>query len=81
MSKEHTMAKKRWSDLSPRTRKLILVGSAIDTGLKAAALIDLKKRSDDEINGSRRKWGLALTFVNTAGVLPVVYFVRGRRTA
>ena len=74
------MAKKRWKDLSPRTRKIILVGSAVDGALKAAALADLRGREDGEVNGSRRRWALALTFVNSAGVLPVVYFLRGRRT-
>ena len=74
------MAKKRWRDLSPRTRKIILVTGAVDGALKAVALADLKRRDDSEINGSKRKWAMALTFVNTAGVLPVVYLVRGRRT-
>ncbi|MBM7516821.1 hypothetical protein [Nocardioides nitrophenolicus] len=75
------MAKKRWQDLSPRTRTIILVGSALDGALKTAALTDLRRRDDSEVNGSKRKWALALTFVNSAGVLPAVYFVRGRRSA
>ena len=74
------MAKKRWKDLSPRTRRIILVGSAVDGALKAAALADLRGREAAEVNGSKRRWTLALTFVNSAGVLPVVYFLRGRRT-
>ncbi|GAA3529323.1 DUF5652 family protein [Nocardioides daeguensis] len=73
------MAKKRWKDLSPRTRRIILVGSAVDGALKAAALADLRGRDESEVNGSRRTWALALTFVNSAGVLPVVYLLRGRR--
>lgn len=73
------MAKKRWQDLSPRTRRIILVGSAVDGALKAAALADLKGRDQSEVNGSKRRWALALTFVNSAGVLPVAYFLRGRR--
>ncbi|WGY01486.1 DUF5652 family protein [Nocardioides sp. QY071] len=75
------MAKKRWTDLSPRTRKAILVGSAVDGALKAAALADLRGRDESEVNGSKRRWALALTLVNSAGVLPVVYFFRGRRSA
>jgi hypothetical protein len=73
------VATKRWKDLSPRTRKLILIGSAVDGALKAAALADLKGRDEGEVNGSKRRWALALTFVNSAGMLPVVYFLRGRR--
>jgi len=75
------MAIKKWSSLSPRARKAIICAAAVDTGLKAAALIDLRKRSADEVRGSRLAWKLGLTFVNSAGVLPVVYFLRGRRTA
>lgn len=71
---------KRWSDLDPRTRKAILVVGALDGALKTVALIDLKRRSAEEVNGSRRIWAAALTFVNSAGLLPVAYFVRGRRT-
>ncbi len=70
---------KRWNDLDPRTRKAILVVGAVDGALKAAALIDLKRRPADEVRGSRKAWAAALTFVNSAGVLPVVYFLRGRR--
>ncbi|WP_377320529.1 DUF5652 family protein [Pimelobacter simplex] len=73
------MAKKRWRDLSPRTRRIILVASAVDGALKAVALADLKRRDADEVNGSKRTWATALTLLNSAGVLPVVYFVRGRR--
>lgn len=72
------MPKKRWSDLGPRTRKAIVAGTVVDTALKAAALADLHGRRDAEIHGSRRKWQVALTFVNSAGVLPIVYFLRGR---
>ena len=71
---------KRWSDLDPRARKAILVVGAVDGALKTVALIDLKRRSAEEVNGSRKAWAAALTFVNSAGVLPVVYFLRGRRT-
>lgn len=75
------MATKRWKDLSPRTRKIILVGSAVDGALRAAALADLKGRDESEVNGSKRRWALALTFVSSAGVLPAAYFLRGRRTS
>lgn len=70
---------KRWSDLDPRARKAIFVVGAIDGALKTVALIDLKRRTAEEVRGSRKAWAAALTFVNSAGVLPVAYFLRGRR--
>ncbi|KRC52892.1 MULTISPECIES: hypothetical protein [unclassified Nocardioides] len=73
------MAKKRWSALDPRARKAILVAGAVDGVLRAAALIDLQRRPDDEVRGSKRRWGAALALVNSAGVLPAAYFLRGRR--
>lgn len=72
------MAKMSWSDLSPRAKKAIIAGSVVDTALKAAALADLKRRTPAEVNGSRRTWALTLTFVNSAGLLPLIYFLRGR---
>lgn len=69
----------RWSELSPRTRRAIMVLGSFDAALKAAALVDLRGRSNAEINGSKKAWGVALALVNSAGVLPIVYFLRGRR--
>lgn len=74
------MPKKRWSDLDERTRRLIEVGAAFEGVLKIVALVDLKRRPAREINGSKRKWATAITLVNSLGVLPVVYFLYGRRT-
>jgi hypothetical protein len=70
---------KRWSDLSPRTRKLITTVGVFEGILKIAALIDIKRRPATEIRGRKRVWALAVTFVNSAGLLPIVYFVRGRK--
>lgn len=74
------MAKRRWSDLSPRTRRIIIVTGAVDGALKAVALADLKRRDEDQVNGSKRVWATALALVNSAGILPIVYFLRGRRS-
>jgi hypothetical protein len=71
--------KKRWNQLSPSTRKLILAGAAVDGALKIAALIDLARRSPAEVRGSKAKWAVAILVVNSAGALPVYYFARGRR--
>lgn len=71
-------ARSRWSDLSPRTRRLILIGAAAEAALKAAALIDIARRPAGEIRGSKRAWRLAM-IANSAGVIPVSYFAVGRR--
>jgi hypothetical protein len=68
----------KWNDLSPRTQRLIVIGAAVETGLKAAALVDLKRRPASEIRGAKWMWVPALTVVNSAGVVPLVYFLWGR---
>jgi hypothetical protein len=73
------MTVKKWSDLSPRARKALLVAGGIEGILKVAALVDLKRRPADRVRGSKRAWGLAITFVNSCGAVPLAYFARGRR--
>jgi len=69
---------KRWSDLSPRTRKLIIVGGVAEAGLKAAAAIDLRRRAADQVRGPKWAWFAGL-LINSAGLIPLSYFVFGRR--
>ena len=69
---------KRWSDLSPRTRKLIIVTGVAEAGLKAAATIDIRRRPADQIRGPKWAWLVGL-LVNTAGLVPLSYFFFGRR--
>lgn len=71
---------KRWSDLSPRNRKLIVAAAVVEGGLKAAVLVDLKRRPASQIRGSKQLWAAAM-LVNSAGVLPLAYFVYGLRPA
>ena len=71
--------RRRWSDLSQRTRRLIIAGAAVETSLKAAALVDIKRRPASEIRGSKWVWVPAVTIVNSAGLAPLAYFVWGRR--
>jgi hypothetical protein len=73
------MAKLRWKDLSPRTRRLLLAAAAVDAGLKAAALIDIRHRPATEIRGPKRVWVPVVAIVNSAGVIPLSYFAFGRR--
>lgn len=70
--------KKRWDELSPRTRQLIIIGAAAEGALKIAALVDLGRRPGGEIRGSKAKWVAAILLVNSGGALPIYYFARGR---
>lgn len=73
------MAKKRWSELDPRLQQAIMLGTAFEAGLKIAALIDLAQRPSQDVHGSKARWAAVITLVNSAGLVPIVYFLRGRR--
>ena len=73
------MANKKWNELSSRTRRLIIAGGAFEGVLKVAALIDLSRRPASEVRGSKVRWALAVTLINSVGVVPVAYFAYGRR--
>lgn len=72
-------ARRKWDDLEPRTRRLIVVASAIEGALKIAALIDLARRPSDEVRGSKAAWAAAVSLINSFGAVPIAYFVWGRR--
>jgi hypothetical protein len=69
-----------WAGLSPRTRWLLAVGAAVETTLKAAALVDLKRRPASQVRGSKWLWASSM-IVNSAGLIPISYFAFGRRPA
>ncbi|OMC33081.1 hypothetical protein A5740_12040 [Mycobacterium sp. GA-1841] len=73
------MAKKRWSDLSPRAKTTVIAVAAVDAGLRAWALRDLAGRDASRINGPKWLWGTALGVLSSSGVVPVVYLVAGRK--
>jgi hypothetical protein len=70
------MAKQKWGEMSPRRRKLIIAGGVGEACLKAAMLIDIKRRRASQIRGSKWLWR-PLALVNFFG--PVSYFAFGRR--
>ncbi|HZD71993.1 MAG TPA: hypothetical protein VFA45_24685 [Actinomycetes bacterium] len=72
-------ARKQWSDLSERTRRLLIATAVAEGILKVAALIDIKRRPASEIRGPKWMWAAAMAVVSSAGVLPISYFVLGRR--
>ena len=72
-------ASKRWSELSERNRRLI-IGAAVAEGLlKLAALIDLKRRPASQVRGPRWVWATLVAVVSSFGLLPISYFLFGRR--
>jgi hypothetical protein len=77
---EDVMAtRKQWSDLSPRTRRLLTVTAVVEGTLKLAALIDIRRRPASQIRGPKWLWATSVAVISSAGVLPVSYFVFGRR--
>jgi hypothetical protein len=72
-------ARRQWNDLSPRSRRLLMTAAVADGILKVAALIDIKHRPASQIRGPRWLWAAVVTVVSSAGVVPISYFVFGRR--
>jgi len=73
------VARKRWNELGPRVRRLVVVSGAFEGVLKIAALIDLGRRPSSDVRGSKARWAAAITLINSAGAVPVIYFRYGRR--
>jgi len=69
-------AKRRWSDLSPRTRAAIIAAGAVQNSLLVATLVDLRRRPARKIRGDKRLW-TAAAFVSWVG--PIGYFTYGRK--
>lgn len=73
------MAKKRWSELSPKSRRLIVAAGTFEGVLKVAALIDLARRPATEVRGPKARWAVAVVLVNSVGLMPLAYFIWGRK--
>jgi hypothetical protein len=73
------MERRRWSELSENTRRLLVIVGVADAILKLAALIDLRRRPASQVRGPRWLWASSMTVVSSAGALPISYFVFGRR--
>jgi hypothetical protein len=71
------LAKKRsWSEFTLAQKAGVALGGAVQLGLLAAALADMRRRPQQEIRGSKRARAAA-AFVNFVG--PLCYFLFGRR--
>ena len=72
------MSKKKWSDLSPRAKMVILTLASVQLSFSATAWADLASRPAEQVSGSKVKWA-AIIAINLVG--PLAYFRWGRRTA
>jgi len=70
------VANKRWSELSTGQRRSIVLSGVVQVTLLIAALVDIRRRPQEEIRGNKWLW-TAATFVNFVG--PISYFLFGRR--
>jgi hypothetical protein len=79
--REHAgpVATRHWKDLSPGTRRFVLVAGTVEGVLKIAALLDLVQRPSDEVRGSKGRWAAAIVLTNSLGAVPLAYFAYGRR--
>lgn len=68
--------KKKWSELPGPTKAGTIVVGLIQVSLLIAALVDIRKRPAEEINGSKAMW-MGIAFINWVG--PIAYFVKGRK--
>ncbi len=71
-----SIQKKRWSE-RPRWQQvgLVLLG-VLQLGLLAAALVDIRRRPAEQINGNKWLW-TGVSFINFVG--PIAYFLFGRK--
>ena len=70
---------RRWSDLSERSRRLIIATAIGEAVLKAAVIVDMRRRPASQIRGSKPMWIVVAVLLNSAGVGSLSYFVFGRR--
>ena len=70
--------RRQWSDLSERTRGLLIAAAVVEGVLKVAALIDIKRRPASQIRGPKWLWASVVAGIGSAGVVPIS-FVVGRR--
>ena len=68
--------RRRWKDLTPQQRRMVVVGGIVQMTLQMLALRDLRRRPAELVRGPKWVW-LPATSINFFG--PIAYFVLGRR--
>ncbi|MDH3261407.1 MAG: hypothetical protein OEM81_05330 [Acidimicrobiia bacterium] len=69
-------SKKKWKDLTPTSRGLVIGGAVVQITLLALAQRDLATRPEEQVRGPKWLWRI-VTLINFAG--PLTYFCCGRR--
>jgi hypothetical protein len=72
------MRRKKWSELTPKQRSLILVLASVEMALTATAAVDLIRRPSAQVRGSKAAWAAGL-LVQPVG--PIAYLTVGRLPA
>jgi hypothetical protein len=67
-----------WKELTSRQQHAMVIRGALQVGLLAAALYDLRRRPAAQIRGPKPLWA-AISFANYLGAGPIAYFLVGRR--
>ncbi|HEY1331175.1 MAG TPA: hypothetical protein VGH10_06850 [Actinomycetota bacterium] len=71
--------RRRWSELSENQRRLLQIAAFAEGILKLVALVDIKRRPAAQIRGPKWAWATSITVLSSAGILPISYFLFGRR--
>ena len=61
-------------------RTALALGGMADAALRVYALVDVARRPEAEVKGSKAVWVPALALVSSMGLLPCAYLKHGRRT-
>jgi hypothetical protein len=70
------MQQRRWDEMSPRQKTVILTLASIEIALTATALVDLARRPAEGVRGPKVAWAIGC-FVQPVG--PIAYLTLGRR--
>lgn len=70
------MDNRKWADMSPTQKTVMLTLISVEVSLTATALVDLVRRPADQVHGRKGVWALAL-FVQPVG--PVAYLWTHRK--
>lgn len=70
------MAKKKFTELPPVLRAVLVAVGAVQVGLLIAAQVDITRRPAEQIRGRKATWRL-VGLLNTVG--PLAYFKWGRK--
>jgi hypothetical protein len=71
-----TARRRRWSEITPRQRSLVVSAGAVQLALAALSWADLARRPARQVNGPKPLWAAAIA-VNFVG--PLAYLRWGRR--